>query len=49
VFQTGLAVNLQQDQYCVSGDGAKFLFGEPLRESTNPFTVVLGWTAGLKR
>src|SRR5215467_12377048 len=32
LFQTRLAVNPQQDQYCVTGDGAKFLFGEPVEE-----------------
>ncbi len=49
LFQTRLAVNLLQNQYCVTGDGMRFLFGEPVGEATNPVTVVLNWTAGLKR
>jgi serine/threonine protein kinase len=49
LFQTRLTVNPRQDQYCVTGDGARFLFGEPVGEATNPVTVVLNWTAELKR
>jgi Tol biopolymer transport system component len=49
LFQTRLTVNPRQDQYCVTGDGVRFLFGEPVAEVPNPVTVVLNWTAGLKR
>jgi len=37
------------DQYCVTGDGKKFIFLAPAGETTKPLTVVLNWTAGLKR
>ena len=36
-------------QYCVTGDGKKFIFDGPVEESSKPITVVLNWTAGLKR
>jgi Tol biopolymer transport system component len=49
LFQTGLAFNLQNNEYCVSGDGTRFLFGEPIAEAATPFNVVLNWTAEMKR
>jgi hypothetical protein len=33
----------------VTADGKKFLFREPVGEATAPITVVLNWSAGLKR
>jgi hypothetical protein len=44
-----LAVFPREDQYCVTGDGRRFLFAEPVGDATKPITVVLNWTAGLKR
>jgi len=35
-------------QYGVTADGQRFILGEPL-ETETPITVVLNWTAGLKR
>jgi hypothetical protein len=36
------------DQYAVTGDGRMFILGTPLGEE-EPITVMLNWTAGLKR
>jgi serine/threonine protein kinase len=36
-------------QYIVTGDGKRFIFLEPADEGSKPFTVVLNWTAVLKR
>ena len=49
LFQTPLEVFPREDQYCVTGDGLRFLFAEPVGDATKPITVVLNWTAGLKR
>jgi Tol biopolymer transport system component len=49
LFQTPARVNPVQSEYCVTGDGKRFLFREPVGESSTPITVVLNWTAGLKR
>ena len=48
LFQTPVTVNPTIDQYGVTADGQRFIFGEPL-ETETPITVVLNWTAGLKR
>lgn len=49
LFQTPLAVRPVDDQYCVTADGRRFLIGEPVGDAAKPITVVLNWTAGLKR
>ena len=36
------------DQYCVTGDGRKFIFLEPV-DASKSLTVVLNWTTGPKR
>jgi Tol biopolymer transport system component len=36
-------------RYCVTGDGKRFILPEPVQEGSKPFTVVLNWTAGLRR
>ena len=36
-------------QYCVSGDGQRFLFIEQAKEATEPIYVVLNWFEELKR
>jgi len=33
----------------MTGDGKKFLFGEPINEGAEQITIVLNWAAGLKR
>lgn len=45
LFQTPM----QPGEYCVTGDGERFLFGEPVEEASKPLTVVQNWTAGLKQ
>ena len=50
LFQAPVRVNPNQTEYCVSGDGKRFIFREPLGENSVPITtVVLNWAAGLKR
>ena len=49
LFQTPGRVNPIQSEYCVVGDGKKFIFREPVGESATPITVVLNWAAGLRR
>jgi serine/threonine protein kinase len=47
LFQTSVAVNYRFDQYAVSADGQKFLYGEPVESAARPIHVVLNWAAGL--
>jgi len=49
LFQTPLRITATDSQYCVTGDGKRFIFREPVSESVTPFTVVLNWTAAQKR
>jgi eukaryotic-like serine/threonine-protein kinase len=49
LFQTPARVDPVQSEYAVTGDGKMFLFREPVGEGTAPITVVLNWSAGLKR
>jgi len=49
LFQTRVRVNPNATEYCVTGDGKRFILREPVGESSAPITVVLNWTAGLKR
>ena len=49
LFQAPVIVNPNQTEYCVSGDGKRFIFREPIGATAAPITVVLNWTAGLKR
>jgi hypothetical protein len=49
LFQTPARVNPIQSAYCVTGDGKRFIFREPVGESNAPITVVLNWNAGLRR
>ena len=48
LFQTPIPVNPVLTQYAVTGDGQRFILGTPLGEE-EPITVMLNWTAGLKR
>jgi eukaryotic-like serine/threonine-protein kinase len=49
LFQTGLRVDADSEPYEVTGDGKRFLYGEPVGETNVSITVVLNWAAGLKR
>ncbi|MBI3665541.1 MAG: PD40 domain-containing protein, partial [Acidobacteria bacterium] len=49
LFQTPLRADPIQNQYDVTGDGQKFILGEPIEQEVKPIKVVLNWTAGLKR
>jgi eukaryotic-like serine/threonine-protein kinase len=49
LFQTPAIVSPKASEYCATADGKRFIFREPVGESTMPVTVVLNWTAGLKR
>ncbi len=49
LFQSPANVNPVQSEYAVVDNGKKFLFREPVGETTTPITVVVNWSAGLKR
>ena len=49
LFQSPARVNPIYSEYCVTADGKRFLFKDPVGENATPFTVVVNWTAGLKR
>ncbi|MDA2927887.1 hypothetical protein MYX78_11780 [Acidobacteria bacterium AH-259-G07] len=43
LFQTAVSVVPELDQYCVTGDGQRFLIIEPVEETAQPIHVVLNW------
>lgn len=47
LFKTPFAVDAANYQYSVTGGGKRFIFNEPVKEASQPFTVVLNWVAGL--
>jgi eukaryotic-like serine/threonine-protein kinase len=49
LFQSRTTVSPIYIQYCATADGKKFLIRDPAGEDVAPFTVVLNWTAALKR
>ena len=50
LFSTKLPMDETLDEYAVTADGQRFLVLVPLGEAApSPITVVLNWTAGLKR
>lgn len=50
LFDTELNVSRTIDQYDVTADGQRFLVLKPVSETTpTPITVVVNWTAGLKK
>jgi hypothetical protein len=49
LFQAPVQVNSKFQEYCVTGDGKRFIFRKPVGEAETRFTVVLNWTAELKR
>ena len=48
LFQAPVRVIPSQTEYCVTGDGNRFIFREPVDMNPDNITVVLNWTAGLK-
>jgi Tol biopolymer transport system component len=48
LFQSPLLVQPYDNVWDVTGDGKRFLLGEPVDEGRKSITVVLNWTAGLK-
>lgn len=51
LFQTPLHVSVSGcfgAQYCVTGDGQRFILPAPVGEHNKPLTVVLNWSKGLK-
>jgi hypothetical protein len=49
LFQTPFLADPNRNQFGATGDGKRFIFGEPVGEANKPITVVLNWTAGLKQ
>ncbi|MFQ5928696.1 MAG: hypothetical protein ACE5MK_03290, partial [Acidobacteriota bacterium] len=49
LFQTGVRVDPVFDQYCVTGDGQRFLLIEPAEGTAVPINIVLNWFEELKR
>ncbi len=50
LFQTKVVRYEAPNRYVVAGDGQRFLVNSPIEEvSQTPITVVLNWTAGLKK
>jgi Tol biopolymer transport system component/predicted Ser/Thr protein kinase len=49
LFRAPITVNPNAGEYCVTGDGKRFIFREPVGETAAPITVVVNWAAGLKR
>ena len=49
LFQTGVNLYPGFDQYCVTSDGQRFLFIEPVEGKAEPIHVVLNWVEELER
>jgi len=49
LFQSSLLVDPYSNVWEVTGDGKKFIIGEPIGESGKPVNVVLNWSEGLKK
>ena len=49
LFQVPFRTQVNESQFDVSGDGKRFLLSLPVGEESKPISVVLNWTAGLKR
>ena len=50
LFQTQVTRFDAPNRYVVTRDGQRFLVNSPVEQgSTTPITVVLNWTAGLKK
>jgi Tol biopolymer transport system component len=48
LFRAPVTVDPNAGEYCVTGDGKRFIFRESVHESAAAITVVLNWDAGLK-
>jgi len=49
LFQSPAKVSPIRIEYCVTANGKRFLFRDPVGENAAPFTVVVNWAAGLRR
>jgi len=49
LFKTGIGVTPGFDQYVVTGDGQRFIAIVATEQAPSPITLVLNWTAGLKK
>jgi Tol biopolymer transport system component len=49
LFEIAVSGDPRRQQYDVTGDGQRFLVNSIAAESETPVTVVLNWTAGLKK
>ena len=49
LFRSSLMVDPYSNVWEVTGDGKKFIIGEPIGESGKPVNVVLNWSEGLKK
>jgi Tol biopolymer transport system component len=49
LFETALPITPLRQVYSVAPDGQRFLLASPVEAASSPITVVLNWTAGLKR
>jgi len=49
LLPTGTGAPYSYYQYDVTRDGQRFLVNTPLENATVPITVVLNWTASLKK
>jgi len=49
LFQSHVLMDNRVKQYSVTGDAGRFIITETVEESNKPFTVVLNWSAVLKR
>jgi len=49
LFRISMPVDTSNNQYAVSGDGKRFIFGERADTGNSAITVVLNWQAALKQ
>jgi hypothetical protein len=49
LFEAPVVSETRRNRYVVTADGQRFLVLTPLREAPGTISVVLNWTAGLKR
>jgi len=49
LFEAPMVSEARRNRYVVTADGQRFLILTPLREAPGTISVVLNWTAGLKR
>jgi eukaryotic-like serine/threonine-protein kinase len=49
LFQTRMTIDPVKVQYGVTGDGKRFMIGEPAEASDKPINVVVNWSAELRK